>query len=386
MEKRLGIFVIYNKEGIIERYLPPLLQGLRQCCQKLLIVSNGMILPEEAEKIRHYADAFFYRENVGFDCGAIQDVLSHLYGWEKVLQYDELVIMNDTCYGPIYPLNNAFDDMAGEQCDFWGLTDCEPMQVDSGIWGVEWLPYHVQSYFIVFRRNLLHSNCFRDFWNEMKLSDDYYETIKNYELSLTKHFHDNGYKSSTYVQRKEKIPYCYVRYEPYQLVKYHKIPLIKRKLQFFCLEESIPFFSSYERARLLEYLQKENLYDTGMILEDIRHRSNDDACRLSDPKPEIKELYDFCDRSQKVLIYGAGAYAQMVANTFSMEGIAFDGFLVSDGHKKETQKCGKTVFELSEINSDEKKSMGVVLGLENKYHSAVIDALHGQKVNHIFAI
>lgn len=384
---RLGIFVLYNKQGIIERYVAALLKGFQQCCQRILVVVNGQLKTGEIEKIRPYINTVFYRENKGYDCGAIQDVLLRLYGWEKAMQYDELAIMNDTCYGPIYPLHSVCESMSKKDCDFWGLTDCGAITVDCDIWGITRLPYHIQSYFLVFRNKLLHSRCFRAFWENLTLSSGYYETVKNYELKMTGYFESAGFKGSSFVSYGKQAPYCYVFYEPYQLVRFHKMPLVKRKSHIFCPDDAIPFFSAFERKRFLEYLQSETGYDTNIIWDDLLQKYGMGFTeKLKTAQPHVKDLKEFCNKNDQVLIYGAGVFATMAANTFLLEELHFDGFLVTDGHKKEPQKDGKTVYELSELDNDMKKNLGVALGLESKFHSTVITSLHQHGINHIFAV
>lgn len=67
--------------------------------------------------------------------------------------------MNNTCFGPVYPFEEAFRWAMGQDVDFWGLT--YGLKSD---WNHsnEYLHYnkdikHIQSYFLVLRRNLLGS-------------------------------------------------------------------------------------------------------------------------------------------------------------------------------------------------------------------------------------
>ena len=43
-----------------------------------------------------------------------------LVGWDTVLSYDELLLVNDSCY-LLRDLDDVFDTMAAKACDWWGL-------------------------------------------------------------------------------------------------------------------------------------------------------------------------------------------------------------------------------------------------------------------------
>jgi len=99
-------------------------------------------------------------------------------------QYDEVVICNDSIYGPFYPIENMFQNMQDTACDFWGVTDSTDMS------------YHLQSYFVVFRKSVLQSDAFRRFWKNVKVLHDKDAIIRQYEVGLTTHFIKNGLKAA----------------------------------------------------------------------------------------------------------------------------------------------------------------------------------------------
>ena len=118
----------------------------------------------------------FFRENIGFDAGAYKDALCQLIGWDKVLEYDELVLLNDSFFVPFVPMQAIFSEMKKKECDFWGLTKYNK-RVDRE--GKTVFPEHLQSFFLVVRKSLLHSSCFADFWNEMQNHTVLTDVIRN---------------------------------------------------------------------------------------------------------------------------------------------------------------------------------------------------------------
>ena len=95
------------------------------------------------------------RPNEGYDITAYKKGLFR-YGYEKLLEYDEAFICNDTLFGPIHPFSEMFDAMAGRDLDFWGITAFHEVPFDPfGTVKYGYLPQHIQSFFQVFRKDFM---------------------------------------------------------------------------------------------------------------------------------------------------------------------------------------------------------------------------------------
>ena len=115
---RLGIFVFFDPQGIVDGYVTELLRGLRPNLERLVIVSNTE-LDDTAEKtLRQYADDVIVRENHGLDAAAFKAGMIQFCGWEEVERYDEVVLVNDTFFGPIHSFDDMFSGMADRDVDF----------------------------------------------------------------------------------------------------------------------------------------------------------------------------------------------------------------------------------------------------------------------------
>jgi rhamnosyltransferase len=152
MVNRLCIYVVYDKDGIVDDYIPYFLNALAPFVNQFVIVCNGKLNDEGREKLSRFTRDLFVRPNEGYDSGAVKDVLFNLYGWEKVLQFEELLICNDTFYGPLYPLSECFNKMDKSDVDFWGWAGSDADTVYH-----IYHPVHLQSYFLNIRKTLLSS-------------------------------------------------------------------------------------------------------------------------------------------------------------------------------------------------------------------------------------
>ena len=149
--KRLCIYLVYDKQKIIDRYIGYMLKELKICSDYLTVVCNMSEVLFGIEIIEEYADAIFFRENIGFDAGGFKEVFCNLVGWDMVLKYDELILVNDSMFGPFIPMKDIFLKMEDSSADFWGLAsqgkrECERQR--------SFLEY-IQSFFMVIRFPIL---------------------------------------------------------------------------------------------------------------------------------------------------------------------------------------------------------------------------------------
>lgn len=175
--ERLAIFAHYDAEAEVKPSIEHYLRHLRAECDRIVFVSTAALSPVEVAKARRHCADVILRPNVGFDFAMWQEGLRSVdFG-----ACDEVVLANSSVLGPVRPLGDIFRRMAGSRCDFWGITQSKEHCV------------HLQSYFLVFRRRVLHSEAFRTFFEAVLPFTDKRQVIFSYELSLTRWFEEQGF-------------------------------------------------------------------------------------------------------------------------------------------------------------------------------------------------
>ena len=119
--KRLGIYIFYDKDNIIDDYVIYMLKDLNKAVDNIIFVSNSKISKEEEKKLNGLNIEINIRENIGLDAGAFKYVYDK-YKREYLCQYDEVLLLNDTFYGPFKPFKEIINEMNDKDIDFWGLT------------------------------------------------------------------------------------------------------------------------------------------------------------------------------------------------------------------------------------------------------------------------
>lgn len=99
MNKRLTIYMTYNKNGIIDDYIVYMLKQLVNVSSDIIVVSNKKLKQREKEKIGFVSECI-ERDNEKFDVGAYSQVIKELYDKRQIYEYDELVLINDSVFGP----------------------------------------------------------------------------------------------------------------------------------------------------------------------------------------------------------------------------------------------------------------------------------------------
>lgn len=189
--RRFVFFLFYDPDGYVDSAVLHTLNGLRPHAEHIMVVSNGFLQAESRERLAAAADEVFERENVGFDSGAYRSAIGRV-GYSKLEEYDEVMLVNYTFFGPITTFDDLFARMDPKPIDFWGMTD-HVATAPHPILGKGVMPEHLQSYWIAFRKSLVSSADFREYWASLPNGMSYHDVITVFETALTRHFADLGY-------------------------------------------------------------------------------------------------------------------------------------------------------------------------------------------------
>ena len=274
--KRLGIFFVYDSDGIIDDYITVLLKALRKSMTEILVVSNGILTKASKDKLHEVADDILIRENIGFDGWAYRYGLCSV-GWDKLTEYDELIMFNHTIMGPVNSFDVMFDEMNKRDLDFWGITKHHKIDFDP-FGGCEYgyIPEHIQSHFIAIRKTLLSSDEFKEYWNNFPEINSYKEAISKHEAIFTKKFGDMGFKWDTYVntddiEHMNRYPLMYM---PIELVKNRKCPIFKRRMFFTDQADILANSIGNIASDFLKYLNESGKYNVDLVWDNILRTCN----------------------------------------------------------------------------------------------------------------
>ena len=195
--RRLAIAFFYNEDGIVDDYYLFYLKSLHKHVDTICLVSNGPLTKDSESIVSHVADDIIIRDNFGFDAHAYRAGLLKI-GFECLGEFDEILLVNHTVYGPLFPFSELFSTMEARECDFWGIT-AHKQVTPNPFTKQGTLPFHINSYFLAVRRDMFMSRAFRHYWERMPQIDSYTSSIVTYEAEFTEYFKRLGYRCSVYL-------------------------------------------------------------------------------------------------------------------------------------------------------------------------------------------
>lgn len=264
MKNRILLYVHFNKKGEISDHVKYQLKKIRNIYKRIVFISNSQISEEDKKTINNLFDDFLQRENIGFDFAAWRDGMN-LIGWKELSKFDSVTLMNDTCFGPIYPLEDVYEKMENQDVDFWGITDHD--KTLNGMPGTNApTPRHLQSYFTCYNKEVIQSKAFQGFWNNVKDYDDVKKVIQDYETALTgilekaKFTNSSFFDSRSYSKENNIVElYNYSELAPIILIK-EKVPFVKLKS-----------FTHTSFNEIINEIKKSSDYPINLITSHIRN-------------------------------------------------------------------------------------------------------------------
>lgn len=274
-KQRLGIYCFYDKYGHAASFIKTFLDDLMDNLDDLVVVVNGQLSDQARQLFSEYTKTIIVRENKGLDVAAYKQAILTL-GWEKLESYDEVICLNDTVMGPVYPFREMFACMDRKDVDFWGITAYAGETVDK-----ERIPTHLQAYWHAYRRSLVSSPAFHEYWETMPLWKDYAEVTRKHEMTFTKHFTDLGFTWASYIDWRKYQGYSSypLLYMPMQIVRDDRCPIFKRRSFFVDYSAYFDQTAGQPALDLYEYLRDHTDYDVDMIWDAILPSYNIDDIR-----------------------------------------------------------------------------------------------------------
>ena len=373
--KRLGIFIFYDKDGVVDRYIEFLLHSLKEVTDRLVIVVNGLINSEGIEQLELISNDIIYRDNKGYDAGGYRTALLRDVGSKELQKYDELILCNDTCYGPFVPLPVIWDKMDQKDGDFWGIN-CIVNELTS----------HMQAYFLVFRKRLLENGFLYRFFekNINEECDDIREIVAVFEKGLFKELTESGYKAVTYIENNNLNAYICGN----KLLKEYGFPFLKKK----CFDERYND-NLYSAIDSVQWIADNTSYDVDMILENAKRLFGFTYSGAGILSQEEKVIYgpvfsisadmlnSFINKADRLYIYGCGAYAKEIYHLYVKESGKLKAFVVSDNKEENgTDLYGYPIINISDLEID----APLIVALSKKNTAEVRENIKQKNVIYLF--
>lgn len=185
--KTLCLFAGYDKDGIIDNYVLYSIKQFSKICDVYYLSDCKMNNNSKSELAPFVKGMWTYRHKK-YDFGSWSELIKNI-GWDTICKYDNLILINDSVYGPFYDIKKVIDNFYKSNADFYGFTP-NPKRHS----------YHIQSYFIMMKHNVFVNKKVQRFFDDIKELSNKGDIIKLYEKGFSNLLYSLGFKSDTFIK------------------------------------------------------------------------------------------------------------------------------------------------------------------------------------------
>ncbi|MBE6443042.1 MAG: hypothetical protein E7020_00015 [Alphaproteobacteria bacterium] len=235
---RLVIYASYDTQGIVHDYVISYLKRLKRVADKIIFIADNKAKAEEKQKLNGLVEFCDFAPHGEYDFGSYKRGYQYASKQGLLEEADELILCNDSCFS-VMDFDQMFSEMSQRDCDFWGVTDSLEIQ------------HHLQSYFLVFKKNVFTHQKFANWLGAVTHKNDFREIVKTYEVPLKSFLEKLGFKGDAFIRTNNNIGPMSISLTLYR----QKAPLLKRKIFV------IPNTCSESVRKILRILKKESPTD-----------------------------------------------------------------------------------------------------------------------------
>jgi hypothetical protein len=171
--RRYAIYASYDRHSLVADYVVAQIEALARIGYRVIVVWASPFLREaQLSKLAPHSWKIVHRRNLGHDFGCYKTGVQQI---GQLREIESLILMNDSCYGPLFDLAEVEQKAHEAGTDLWGITDC---------W---WKSYHLQSYYLRLNDRAVSSEAFRRFWTTLLPFQSRNLVVRHGEVRLTQH-------------------------------------------------------------------------------------------------------------------------------------------------------------------------------------------------------
>ncbi|MBW9214097.1 hypothetical protein KV102_04515 [Mumia sp. zg.B53] len=217
--RRACLFAAYDADGLLDESLIAYVRELARFADVYLLADCHIDEAELAKLADITVGAWAVRHGA-YDFGSYSMLARDLVGWERLEGYDEVLLVNDSCY-LLRPLDEVFAQMSQRMCDWWGLqatkgvartaeavqdVTVEPIPMErvrrellAGYMQEPEFDFHIGSYFLAYRQPVIRDAGFRRILGSVHRQRGKAAIVHKYEIGLTQHLIASGYDGDTFI-------------------------------------------------------------------------------------------------------------------------------------------------------------------------------------------
>jgi hypothetical protein len=248
--RRICLFAGFDAQGRVDDTVVAYVRELSRFAD-VYYLADSYLPDRELAKLEGITRGAWAVRHGCYDFGSYSMLAHELVGWETVRSYDELLLVNDSCY-LLRPLDEVFAAMDERPCDWWGLQATKgliatvdapsnqfrrpiPMALVREEYLRRWedddvYDFHVGSYFVAYRRPVLDDTAFGRLLESVHRQRGKAAIIHKYEIGITHLLLSRGHAFDTWIDAVH--PFHPLFTEHYFDLVGQGFPLLKRYLLY----------------------------------------------------------------------------------------------------------------------------------------------------------
>ena len=192
--KKVCLFSQYDENSKIPEHVLYTLKQLKHNNFDIVIITTSEKITENDKNLLYKTcSTIIHRENIGRDFGSWTVGINYLNNLN--IKPNNILLINDSQYFPLYEMKDMFTNMALKNYDMWGITDSYERK------------YHIQSYFLMCNSKIINSAFWKNYWNKFKIYKNKDKTIDIHEIGITQRAKKNKFEIGVYCDYLEVIHY-----------------------------------------------------------------------------------------------------------------------------------------------------------------------------------
>jgi hypothetical protein len=219
MMRRVCLMAGYDADGILDDYVVDYARELSRHAD-VYYLCDGYLDPSELAKLDGIAAGAWAIRHGAYDFGSYSMLARDLVGWDRIGGYDELLLVNDSCY-LLTTLDRVFAQMEQRDCAWWGLQATKGLTITQNHGGhtltrpvpldevkSDFLPdfegdpvydFHIGSYFLAYRKPVISDTRFRRVLDSVHKQRSKLQIVLRYEIGITHYLIGAGFEFDTFI-------------------------------------------------------------------------------------------------------------------------------------------------------------------------------------------
>lgn len=216
---RICFFAHYDRDHQIDDYVIHYLRHLLTVVDKIIFASDSNLSQKEQDKLKGLATVAHAKRHGEYDFGSWKCCFQKV---EKSLsKYDELVLANDSCFGPFHSLTSVFDVMKAKKLDAWGVN-----------WAVSQKQPYLDAAFMVLKKNVFMHSFFSSFFKNIRKEACVADVVSKYEISFSSLLRQSGFSFDAFIPIRQGTLRTVEAYtsEAFKIIQHKGYPFLKTKI------------------------------------------------------------------------------------------------------------------------------------------------------------